>query len=455
MSKKSILKGTIFLTFAGLATKVLGLCNRIFLTNAIGVYEIGIYQMIFPIYILAFSFCGQGITTTLSKQIAYYYGKNDLTNIKKILKFGLFLSVTLGCFISSCIAFNSSSISSRLLKNEDCKALLATMILAIPFVCIKACISAYFIGIGKAKVQGILQLEEQIVRISSALIMVLILSKQHINAYMAVIAVMIGEFSAMLLAIILFIKDKQLINVPDKNSFFKQKALNINLYNSNKIIFEKFLKDVIPLTSNSLLFSLFSSLEAIMIPSALYYFYNDQNIAIETFGIVSGIVIPFLLFPATIIQALSTMLLPSISYANAKKEMNKIRQSVTYSISFCIALGVVTLLFYYIFSESICNLLFNNNVAGILLKRMCILCPLIYISNTLTTIQTGLDQAFKNLIYNILAIGIRILFAYKYVPIYGINAYIKGMILSYGILTILLLVSVYKKITKYAKNKFE
>ena len=77
MSKNLIIKGTLILTIAGILTKLLGFYNRIFLTRLIGVKELGVYQLIFPIYMLAFSICCQGIATTLTKQVSFYMGKNS------------------------------------------------------------------------------------------------------------------------------------------------------------------------------------------------------------------------------------------------------------------------------------------------------------------------------------------------------------------------------------------
>ena len=47
--KKSILKGTLILTIAGIAARVLGFYNRLFLCGLFGERELGIYQMVLPI----------------------------------------------------------------------------------------------------------------------------------------------------------------------------------------------------------------------------------------------------------------------------------------------------------------------------------------------------------------------------------------------------------------------
>ena len=95
MSKNLIIKGTLILTIAGILTKLLGFYNRIFLTRIIGVKELGIYQLIFPIYILAISFCCQGIGTAITKHVSYHLSKNRKDNSYNLFKYGLVISFIL------------------------------------------------------------------------------------------------------------------------------------------------------------------------------------------------------------------------------------------------------------------------------------------------------------------------------------------------------------------------
>ena len=58
--KKTIFTGTLILTLSGFLARILGFYNRIFLSNLIGAKELGIYQLIFPVYMLCFSLCCHG-----------------------------------------------------------------------------------------------------------------------------------------------------------------------------------------------------------------------------------------------------------------------------------------------------------------------------------------------------------------------------------------------------------
>lgn len=443
MSKKTIIKGTLILTIAGLLTKILGFYNRIFLTRLIGVVELGKNQLIFPIYMFVFACCSQGISTTLTKQTSYYIGKGSKEKADYIFKLSICISTILSLLLALTIYLNSDLISYKLLKNTDCGILLRIITIAMPFVAIKSCINFYFIGIDKPGYHGFSHLIEQIIRISAAYILSLFVMADKVNAVLAVIAVVIGEVSATVISIVIYYVNRAKANksktVTEKIPLTPKEKRYVRQYFKN---------DAIPITINNLIFTLFSTLEAIIMPAMLFYYYNDSDTALEMFGIVTGIVIPFILFPATITTSLSTMLLPAISYANARKDIRAINSALKNCIVFCLFLGALASAGFYALGIPMCEIAFKSKEAGILLKKLCLLCPLIYTSGNLTSILNGIDKSFFALICNVIGISIRICFIFLMVPNYGLNAYAIGMFTSYTVINLLMLFGIRRIITK-------
>lgn len=419
MSKQTIIKGTLILTITGILTKCLGFYNRIFLTRLIGVKELGTYQLIFPLYILGISFCCQGIATTITKHVSYLLGKKNNLDTRHVLRFGGLLSFTLSLLVSACFFFGCDFIAVHILKNTDCRILLRLLSPAIPFVAIKACINAFFIGHEKPVFSGSCQLIEQIIRIGSVYLLAISYMQDHVDAKTAVLGVVIGEMGATLYAVIcyMFFRRKQRHG---HSSARKKSSLMIPM-----------LKDIVPITSNNLIFTLFSSFEAIILPTFLFQYYNNADTSMEMYGIITGIVIPFLLFPATITNSLSTMLLPSISYACAKRDTEAIKKALVSSALFCIMLGSFACILYILFGKPLCTFAFKSTEAGTLLQLMGFLCPFIYLSTTLSSVMNGIGYATQNLIYNILGISVRIVCIVFFVPHFGIHAYICGMFCGY------------------------
>lgn len=424
MSKNLIIKGTLILTIAGIFTKLLGFYNRIFLTRVIGVKELGTYQLIFPIFMLAISLSCQGIATSLTKHISYYLSKKYYSDAKTVFKLGLSISLVLSLISGATIYILSDTISTVLLKNSDCQALLRIIAIALPFIAIKSCINAYFLGDSNPKLQGLLHLFEQLVRITTAYILAYCISLTGLDATLATIAVVTSEVLSSLLTIILY----------------RRKGYGISSSTTipKDVISKNFLQDMLPITANNLIFTLFASLEAMVLPAMLYKYYCSSDTAMELYGIITGIVIPFLLFPATITTSLSTMLLPAISSAKASSDTAKINRVIRYCIAFCLFLGLISFLGYYILGEWACEFAFKSPEAGIILRKMCFLCPFIYMSSLFSTILNGLDKAFQNTVINVIGLIVRISVTIYFVPGYGLPAYIAGILTSYLIIIILM-----------------
>lgn len=440
MSKRTIIKGTLILTITGILTKCLGFYNRIFLTRLIGVKELGTYQLIFPLYILGISFCCQGIATTITKHVSYLLGKQQPLQTRCVLRFGSALSFVLSLLVSASFFFGCDFIAAHILKNTDCRILLKILAPAVPFVAIKACINAFFIGNEKPFLSGSCQLIEQIIRIGSVYLLAVSYMQEQIDAKTAVLGVVIGEMGATLYAVICYMsfhkKQRQCGRQQIRNTRTCAKK------RSSLII--PMIKDIVPITSNNLIFTLFSSFEAIILPTFLFRYYNNADMSMEMYGIITGIVIPFLLFPATITNSLSTMLLPSISFACARRNTEAIKKALVSSALFCIMLGSFACILYILFGKPVCTFAFESAEAGTLLQMMGFLCPLIYLSTTLSSVMNGIGYATQNLIYNILGISVRIFCIILFVPHFGIHAYICGMFFGYllhNALTIIKLVS--------------
>ena len=58
-NRNFLLKGTLLLTLSGFLTKIIGFIYRIFLSQKIGAQGMGIYQLIFPVYIPMLCACSR------------------------------------------------------------------------------------------------------------------------------------------------------------------------------------------------------------------------------------------------------------------------------------------------------------------------------------------------------------------------------------------------------------
>ena len=103
--KNPLITGTLFLTAAGVLSRIIGFFYRIFLSRTIGAEGLGIYQLVFPVMSLCLSLTGAGIQTALSRFVAEETAKANEAGARLYLMLGLLLSCSLSgliCHLPEC-----------------------------------------------------------------------------------------------------------------------------------------------------------------------------------------------------------------------------------------------------------------------------------------------------------------------------------------------------------------
>ena len=117
--KQTILKGTFILTLTGIISRIMGFFYRIFLSQTFGESGIGLYQLIFPIYALAFSFSSAGIELALSRCVSKYLTLGNQKKAKEMLYTSIIISMTLSIFCTLFLQRYAYSIAQGYLRNLE------------------------------------------------------------------------------------------------------------------------------------------------------------------------------------------------------------------------------------------------------------------------------------------------------------------------------------------------
>ena len=416
--KHVLLRGALFLTFAGLFSRIMGFFYRIFLANTIGAEGLGIYQMIFPIYGICFSLCASGIETALSKLVASKCALGKNREAFGILKTGIFITLFLAFGCSFLIYHYADIISNIFLKEPRCSTLLKYLALTIPLGTTQSCICGYYFGVHKAAVPSIAQLIEQTIRIGCVFWLYHIYEANQIplSPIVAVLGLLAGELFCLLFTVTCF-------------SFHCKEKYHLKpsaFYNFSKEI----LPLSLPLTSSRICISLLASLEATLLPNALKAYGFDTSTALSIYGILTGMALPLILFPNALTSSISLMLLPAVSESQTSKQFQTLRKTMKLSFLFCIALGCGCLFFFLILGKFLGSFLFESELAGNFITTLSWICPFLYLNTTLTSVLNGLGKTSTTFFIGTAGLFLRIGFLFLIVPKIGIQGYLYGLLAS-------------------------
>ena len=104
---KKFLKGTLILTASSMVVKVIGSVNWIILSRILGGEGIGLYQMGFPIYLMAITVSSAGIPVAISIITAEKVAENDFFGAKRVFNVSLRLLFISGLVFSSALWFGA------------------------------------------------------------------------------------------------------------------------------------------------------------------------------------------------------------------------------------------------------------------------------------------------------------------------------------------------------------
>lgn len=438
MSKKhAILKGTFILTATGFLSRGIGFFYRMFLSHTFGEENVGLYQLIFPIYALCFSFAAAGLETAISRCTANRISLGKRDEIKQLLYVGLMISLFLSLSATYLLQHNASTLAIQILGDIRCEPLLVIISYAIPFAAIHSCICGYYLGLKQTEIPASSQLAEQLVRVCSVYLLYLFAKRQgkDITIAFAVSGLVFGEIVSALFCIrhIAHGKSFSRFHFPFKNSLTCTKEL---------------LHLSVPLTANRILLNLLQSIEAISIPLMLQQFGYSSSEALSTYGVLTGMALPCIFFPSAVTNSVATMLLPTVAEIQASNALDSLQKLIKKVILCCFSLGFFCCLVFLISGAWAGNFLFRSELAGKFILTLAWICPFLYTNATLLSMINGLGKTTVSFAINTLGLLIRITGVFLFIPQIGMNGYLRGLLLSHLTISFLCLLYLHFYINK-------
>lgn len=192
MSQSTFVKSTIILTIATLLSKILGSVFRIPLQNIAGDEVLGIFSLVYPVYMVALYLSVAGIPLAISKLIAEVNAKKEPQKVKKIYLTASFLAISFG-ILSFSIIFGFSSQIANALGGPSTKIALIVVAMTLLVAPYMAVYRGFFQGYGNMQPTAISQVIEQLVRVCLILIVAFILVKFDYSNEVVAGGVMIGS----------------------------------------------------------------------------------------------------------------------------------------------------------------------------------------------------------------------------------------------------------------------
>ncbi len=421
MKRFLFLKNAAILTVTSLLLRTVGIFFRVYLSNKIGAEGMGLYQLVFSIYVLAATFASAGISTAVTRLIAEEAGRGTRRSVRRILRRAIFVSLLIGILSALIVALCAAPIAQVALNDARAVSSLRILSIGLPFMGVSSCMRGYFIAQRKVSRTTNAQMLEQVVRIGVIMLLIDRFAAQGLSAACA--AVLIGdtlaEMASCLFLYVGYCRDNRKLPTGQASSAAVRPP-----------IMRKLLAIAVPITAGRYLNTALRTVENLMVPNALTTYSGSRERALSEFGMLKGMAMPILFFPSSFLSAFSTLLIPEVSEAAVLNQTEKVEKAVSASIRITLLLSIPISAIFSLFSKQLGVLIYNSEEVGLLIGVLAPLMPLMYLESVVDGLLKGLNQQVSSLLYSVIDSVLRIGLILLLVPGRGMPGFLFIMIVS-------------------------
>ena len=320
----------VSLMFSQGIIKIFGLLYSMYLINKSGFGDRGnaIYMGGYQIYLLLLTISSIGVPNAVAKLVAEKFAVKDYKGANKIFKVAFIIFGIIGFIGTLILFFKAKYISNNFLLIPECEYSLIALSPSIFFVSISSVIRGYFNGINKISQTAKSQSIEQILKSILTIIFVEIICIYNKDViFMASIANFASTCSIFISFIYICFCYFNLRKIQ------RLQEIKYSLKNDEDFIsiLKKIFSVSIPITLSAVLSSLNKNIDSFTVVRILTPILGEILAKLK-YGILSSKIDMLTIMPLSFNIAFSTALVPNISSAMARGDMNSVNKKISFSL---------------------------------------------------------------------------------------------------------------------------
>lgn len=417
------IKNGVLLTIFTILLRLSTMLFSMFLSNNLPIFVLGEWSIIMSVYAFFYTLSNSGINLATTRLVSKEYSYGEHHNIQKLLLDCLKYCLFFGILSALLLIYFSSYILNKISINEYLLINLYLMAISILLSPILSCISGYFMAIQKIKIVIVSQV------IETALQILIVLTLYKFNQFTSIskifinltISIVIPDIVTFIFLLIYCISSSKTFNKQNKS---ENRRLSMIYKKPKKAFTAQILKIALPVAITTYIKSGLSTIKVSIIPQALALYGYTYEKANSYYGLINFTILTLILFPFTLIQSYSDLLIPKISSYNPKKYANKIISITKTSIFATAVFSIIVCIMFIVFAKPIDTHLYKTLHISYYLKILSPLLVYIYIDNVIDNILKSIDAQLYVVVINVIDLIVTIFLIKTFIPIYGITAYI-------------------------------
>lgn len=402
---------TALLTGSSLAMSAISMAFQVWLAGRIGSAGIGLYQLVLSVAFLCTTFAVSGIrfaaTRLVSEELGHERSWSVAAAMRRCFAYSLFFG------LSAMAVLFSFAEPVGFLWIGDARTVKSLKLIAfsMPFLSLSSVMSGYFTACGRVWKPTVVHLGEQLITIGFVAYFLAHSPAGDIEKNCA--AVMLGNVCGDVISFVCML----LFYLTDRHSVRDYSAQKLKLTS-------RMLKVALPLAVSAYARSALSTLEHLLVPRGLKAAGFSADRALSGYGVIQGMVLPILSFPACILMALAELIIPELTEAQVRGNDGDISKTVSLLIKKGLGYSSAVALVLFVFADKLGVRIYSSPEAGDYLRLLAPLIPIMYTDMVADGCLKGLGQQLWCMGINLLDALLGVLLVWQVLPVFALKGYI-------------------------------
>ncbi len=411
VNRKRLIMNTALLTGSSLAMSAISMAFQVWLAARIGSAGIGLYQLVLSVAFLCTTFAVSGIrfaaTRLVSEELGHERSWSVAAAMRRCFAYSLFFG------LSALTVLWSFAEPIGFLWIGDARTVRSLKLIAfsMPFMSLSSVMSGYFTACGRVWKPTVVHLGEQLITIGFVAFFLTHSPAGDIEKNCA--AVMLGNVCGDAISFVCML----LFYLTDRHSVRDYSAQKLKLTS-------RMLKVALPLAVSAYARSALSTLEHLLVPRGLKAAGFSADRALSGYGVIQGMVLPILSFPACILMALAELIIPELTEAQVRGNEGDISKTVSSLIKKGLGYSSAVALVLFIFADKLGVRIYSSPEAGDYLRLLAPLIPIMYTDMVADGCLKGLGQQLWCMGINLLDALLGVLLVWQVLPVFALKGYI-------------------------------
>ncbi len=403
MKKGNFYQTTALVTLFSVAERALGFLYRVVLARLLGAQGLGVYQIALSHFALFRTLGGGGLPVAASrltaKARAEGKGNGNAFGGAAILS----LAITLPITLIACLLPHTPSA-------------LKILLVGLSFTCVYAVVKGFFWGQNKFLAPSALEMGEEIVTVVAGVLLLRTFGQGGENgANLAALACVVACVLSCLVSLALT------MTLPKAD-----RKIRLSLP-----LLKEVAASALPVTGMRAGGTLLSSAVAVLFPAMLIKSGLTQNQATAAFGVATGMALPLLSMPLTLVGSFALVLMPKLAEDYYQGNRDRLYRNIERGLSCALLVACALLPFFAVLGENLGLLTYDNLLAGQILEKSCFLLLPMSFTVIATTALNSMGFEKKTLLFFLFG-GAGMLLCVLILPRFlGVYAFSVGLCVQY------------------------